>query len=320
MTMGPDTTDTPRSWQIWGALTIVYIVWGSTYLGIMVVIETIPPMLGGAMRFTIAGLLLVGFLLLRHGRSALTMNRRQFGGAALVGLLLLAGGNGMVAVAQQHISSGMAALLVASIPLLLVVMRVMARDRPSLLTTVGVLIGFSGVALLALTGGTGDDDGIGVVVILLASVSWALGSFLSGRMPMPSSPLAASAVEMVVGGLAMIVVGAAVGERLDLASVSGASWTALAYLIGAGSLIAYTSYIWLLQNAPISLVATYAYVNPVVAVILGMLILNETLTTQMVLGGLVIVVGVALVVSTERTRRRPAAAAPVKRQEELSHS
>ncbi|SDH99201.1 Uncharacterized membrane protein [Sinosporangium album] len=304
--------------MIWAALTTVYIVWGSTYLGIMVVMETIPPILGGAMRFITAGLLLAGVLLIRHGPSVFAMTRRQFGGAALVGVLLLTAGNGMIALAQQHISTGMAALLVAVVPLFLVILRVAARDRPNLLTLVGVLIGLGGVAVLSLVGDTGETGGTGIVIILLASVSWSIGSFMSARMAMPASPFAASAVEMLVGGAAMAAVGLVTGERLDVAAISPASWTAMAYLIAVGSLLGYTSYVWLLKNAPISLVATYAYVNPIVAVILGMLILDERLTPEMIAGGLVILLGVVLVVSTERRGRRPAVEAPAARGPELS--
>ncbi|SDL11011.1 EamA family transporter [Nonomuraea jiangxiensis] len=281
-------------------MAIVYVVWGSTYLGIRITIETMPPMLSGALRFVTAALLLAGFLVIRKGLAPFRMSWRQFGGAGLVGLLLLTGGNGMVAVAEQHISTGLAALLVASVPLWLVVFRLVVRDRPALLTVAGVLVGLAGVAALSLNGGGESASTTGVVVILLASLSWSIGSFLSARIPMPDNVWAASTVEMLVGGLGLLVVGPALGERLDLAAVSGRSWVALAYLVLVGSLVGFTAYTWLLGNAPISLVSTYAYVNPAVAVLLGMLVLNEQVTTQMILGGLVILAGVALVVSTER--------------------
>ncbi|WP_188188739.1 EamA family transporter [Nonomuraea sp. SYSU D8015] len=299
--MSANTPDNSRaSLLVWGALAIVYVVWGSTYLGIRIAIETMPPMLSGALRFVTAALLLGGFLLIKKGTAAFRMSPRQFGGAALVGLLLLTGGNGMVAVAEQHISTGLAALLVASVPLWLVVFRIVARDRPALLTLAGVLVGFGGVAALSLNGGGEAASTTGIVVILLASLSWSIGSFLSARIPMPANVWAASTVEMVVGGAGLVVAGLSLGERLDLAAVSGRSWVALVYLILVGSLVGFTAYTWLLGNAPISLVSTYAYVNPVVAVILGMLVVNEHVTAQILIGGAVILVGVALVVSTER--------------------
>ncbi|MFB4283812.1 EamA family transporter [Nonomuraea sp. MTCD27] len=286
--------------MVWGALAIVYVVWGSTYLGIRIAIETMPPLLHGAFRFVTAALLLAGFLLIKKGTAAFRMSPRQFGGAALVGLLLLTGGNGMVAVAEQHISSGLAALLVASVPLWLVIFRIAVRDRPAVLTLAGVLVGFGGVAALSLNGGGESAGTTGIVVILVASLSWSIGSFLSARIPMPPNVWAASTVEMLVGGAGLALVGTTIGERVDLAAISGRSWAALAYLVLVGSLVGFTAYTWLLGNAPISLVSTYAYVNPVVAVLLGVLVVNEHVTVQIILGGLVILVGVALVVSTER--------------------
>lgn len=303
--MTAHTPDRPTPLLIWTALAIVYVVWGSTYLGIAIVIETIPPMLSGALRFLAAAVLLGAFLAVRKGLGVFRMTRRQFAGAALVGLLLLTGGNGMVAVAEQHIGSGLAALLVASVPLWLVLFRIVARDRPALLTLAGVLVGFAGVAAVSLSGGGAAGSTTGIVVILIASASWSVGSFLSGRIAMPANPFAASTVEMLVGGAGMIAVGLGTGERLDLAAISGRSWAALAYLIVIGSLVGFTAYTWLLGNAPISLVSTYAYVNPVVAVLLGVLVLGEQVTAQIVIGGLVILVGVALVVSTERRPKAP---------------
>ncbi|WP_084955690.1 EamA family transporter [Thermoactinospora rubra] len=301
--MGQNTTDNRKAILIWVALGLVYVVWGSTYLGIKVAIETMPPLLHGAIRFTASAVILGGFLLARKGTAIFRMTGREFLGAAVVGLLLLTAGNGMVAVAEQHISTGLAALLVASVPLWLVVFRLLARDRPQVLTLAGVLVGFGGVAALSLSGGGTSGSATGIVVILLASLSWAIGSFLSGKIPMPKDPFAASSVEMLVGGVGLAVIGATLGERLDPAQVSAGSWLGLAYLILVGSMLGFTSYIWLLNNAPISLVSTYAYVNPVVAVVLGALVLGERVTVPVMLGGLVIVVGVALVISTERRPR-----------------
>ncbi|GAA4223891.1 drug/metabolite transporter (DMT)-like permease [Streptosporangium album] len=307
--MHHDTADSRTPLLVWGALAIVYVVWGSTYLAIRIVIETLPPLLSGALRFTTASLVLGAVVFLLRGRRAFRMTGKELGGAALVGLLLLTGGNGLVAVAEQHISSGLAALLVASVPLWLVIFRIVARDRPGVLTLAGVLIGFGGVAVLSLTGGGSGSDGAGITVILLASMSWSVGSFLSGRIPMPASPFTASAIEMAAGGVGLTLTGTVVGEHLDLGAVSGRSWAALAYLVVMGSLVAFTAYVWLLGNAPISLVSTYAYVNPVVAVVLGALVLSEPVTTSMIAAGLVIVVGVALVVSTERRRKAQASPA-----------
>jgi drug/metabolite transporter (DMT)-like permease len=301
---------------VWAALGVVYVVWGSTYLGIRIVIETMPPLLGGAVRFLAAGVILGVVLAIRYGPSVFRVSRRELGSALLVGLLLLTFGNGMVSIAEQHISSGLAALLVASVPLWLVVFRRLAGDRPRWTTIEGVAIGFGGLALLSLTrGGSATGSVFGIVVILCASCSWATGSFMSGRLRMPANPYVASVYEMLAGGLALTVLGLGKGETLHVESYSTRSWVALGYLIVFGSLLAFTSYVWLLGNAPISLVGTYAYVNPTVAVLLGAAILDERVTWATVLGGAIILLGVGLVVSTERRggvpARRPAGAEPV---------
>ncbi|WP_245899665.1 EamA family transporter [Nonomuraea indica] len=300
--MDQNTADRRSSLMVWGALAVVYVVWGSTYLGIAVAVESIPPLLSGAMRFVVAGLLLGGVVLARSGVAAFRMTRRQFLGAAVVGVLLLTFGNGMVAVSEQYISTGLAALLVASVPLWLVVFRIVVRDRPKSLTLAGVLVGFAGVAALSL-GGAQAGSTFGIVVILFGSLSWSVGSFLSSRIAMPANPFAASTVEMLVGGVGLSLLGTGVGERVDLQAITGRSWAALAYLVVVGSLIGFTAFSWLLGHAPISLISTYAYVNPVVAVILGALVLSEQVTTQILVGGLVILAGVALVISTERRGR-----------------
>ncbi|TDE58589.1 EamA family transporter [Nonomuraea mesophila] len=289
---------------VWGALAIVYVVWGSTYLGIGIVVESIPPLLGASMRFLAAAVLLGGFLLMKSGRRAFTMTRRQLLSASLVGVLLLTLGNGMLSVAEQYISTGLAALLVASVPLWLVAFRFVVRDRPRAATMAGVLVGLGGVAALSLTGHEGAAA-TGIAVVLLASLLWAVGAFLSGRVTMPADSFATSTIEMLAGGLGLAVLGAATGERLDPTTITGRSWIALAYLILVGSLIGFTAFSWLLGNAPISLVSTYAYVNPAVAVVLGALVLSEPITPRILVGGAIILVGVALVISTERRSKVP---------------
>jgi drug/metabolite transporter (DMT)-like permease len=296
-------THDSRSPLIWVTLPIVYVVWGSTYLGIHFVVETMPPLIGAGLRFLTAAVVLGAVLAVLRGPSVLRVPWRRLGTAALVGLLLLTAGNGMVGIGEQRISSGLTALLVASVPLWLVLFRSVTGDRPPAATVAGVLVGFGGLALLTLTRGGGSGDVIGIVVILLASLSWAIGSFLSARLPMPENPFVASVYEMAAGGLTLFVLGFGRGETPHFGAVSRASWVGLAYLIVFGSLVAFTSYVWLLGNAPISLVGTYAYVNPAVAVLLGVAFAGEHATWTIIAGGLVIVVGVGLVVSTERRSR-----------------
>ncbi|AVT31045.1 EamA family transporter [Plantactinospora sp. BC1] len=299
-----------RSALIWTALGVVYLVWGSTYLGIRVTVETLPPLFSAAARFAVAAAVLAVVLRLWRGPGGLRVTRRQLGNAALVGVLLLAGGNGLVVLAESGppstaVSSGVAALLIAIVPLLVVMLRAGTGDRPGLATLLGVSAGFVGLVLLVLpAGGVGAAPIVGALTVVGSAVSWSAGSFLSGRLDMPGDPFVATVYEMVAGSAALAVLGLARGEMrgFDLGAVSTRSWLALGYLTVAGSLVAFTAYVWLLHHAPISLVATYAYVNPVVAVTLGALLLDEPVTGQVLLGGAVIVFGVALVVSTERPR------------------
>ncbi|MFD6681192.1 MULTISPECIES: EamA family transporter [Micromonospora] len=296
---------------VWTALIVVYLLWGSTYLAIRITVETLPPLLSAALRFAVAGLILAVVLRLRRGPGALRVDRRQLGSVAVVGVLLLAGGNGLVVLAESGppgvaVPSGIAALLVATVPLLVVLLRSATGDRPPLWTFAGVTVGFVGLILLVLPGGgSGAVPLVGALTVVAATVSWSVGSFLSGRIRMPTDPFVATAYEMVAGSLVLALVAAGRGELADFhpAAVSTRSWLALGYLMVAGSLVAFTAYVWLLHNAPISLVSTYAYVNPVVAVALGALLVAEPVTPQVLLGGAVIVAGVAVVVVTERPRR-----------------
>ncbi|MGW1885272.1 EamA family transporter [Streptomyces sp. NPDC001970] len=303
----PTATTAPGlriSGAVWAALAIVYVVWGSTYLGIRVVVETMPPFLSAGARFIAAGLILAAIIAWRQGPSALKVTRAQLASAAVVGLLLLLGGNGLVVLAETAVPSGLAALLVAVVPAWVVVLRRASGERPGLGAYGGVLLGLAGLAVLTLPGLSGDVRLWGVLTVIAATVMWSVGSFSSARIPMPANPFAASAYEMVAGGIGCLLVGLGRGEQhgFVLGEVSGRSWTALAYLVVFGSLIAFTAYAWLLHSAPLSLVATYAYVNPVVAVLLGALVLNERLTWPIAVGGAVVVAGVCLIVSTERRR------------------
>jgi drug/metabolite transporter (DMT)-like permease len=292
---------------VWAALVTVYIVWGSTYLAIRVVVESeIPPLLGMGTRFLTAAALLLGFLALRRGWRSLRVTWRELRATAIVGTLLLLLGNGLVAVAEQTVPSGLAALIVGAVPLWFVLLRVARGDRPRPLTWLGVMVGFGGIAAISLP--RGGIDGVelwGVLVILVATVCWAFGSYLSPRLGLPKGALLATGYEMLAGGAIMTGVGLVVGEGADvsLGEVPAQGWVALAYLVVMGSLLGYTAYGFALANAPLSLVGTYAYVNPAVAVFLGWLILSEPITAVVLGGGLLVVAGVALVVGGERPPR-----------------
>ncbi|MEU1283032.1 EamA family transporter [Kitasatospora sp. NPDC005856] len=287
---------------VWLALLVVYIVWGSTYLAIRVAVETMPSFLSAAARFLVAGLLLVGYLLVRQGPAGLKVTGRQLASSALVGLLLLTGGNGLVVLGETSVPSGLAALLVAAVPLWMVVLTAAGGERPRVAELAGVLLGLVGLGVLSAPAIGGSVEPVGVILIIVATVLWATGSFVTKKIPMPGNVLAASAYQMLAGGTADLLVGLGRGEHhgLDLGAISGRSWVALAYLVMFGSLLAFTAYAWLLRSAPLTLVGTYAYVNPVVAVLLGWLILAEPLTGPTLAGGAIVVAGVCLVVSVSR--------------------
>jgi drug/metabolite transporter (DMT)-like permease len=290
----------------WVALVVVYVFWGGTYLGIRVGVETVPPLMLAGVRYLLAGLILLP-IALRNGppelRAADRPTRPAWIACGIVGLLLLLGGNGLVTVGERSVPSGFASLLVATVPLwLLVLDAALTRKWLGWLPLSGLLAGLVGVGLLA---GLGDGSsasgasGGGIAIILFASVSWALGTILSGRLKaLPQRPLLATAMQMLVGGAIITALAAATGEfnGFTLAQVSLRSWLALLYLIGPGSILALSAYGIAVRSLPTSTVATYAYVNPVVAVILGTLILSEKLTPMMLLGGALIVAAVALIV------------------------
>jgi len=308
----PDTL-APRNLAVWGALLIVYVVWGSTYLAIRVTVQTLPPFLSAGVRFLVAGVVLAVFFAVRSGADRLRVTGRQFGACALVGTLLVAIGNGGVVFAEdgppgRAVPSGVAALLIALVPLLVVVLRAATGDRPRGASLAGVVVGFAGLA--ALIASRGGEVGVvplgGSLIVVAAATSWAVGSFVSRSLPLPSDPFIATVYESLAGGAVLTAVGLGRGEEVPLAQVSTASWLAFGYLIVAGSLLAFTAYVWLLQHAPISLTSTYAYVNPAVAVALGALFVAEALTPAIVVSGAIIIAGVALVVSIERPRRAPA--------------
>ena len=297
-------------WKVWTALGLVYVVWGSTYLAIRYVVETLPPFLSAAGRFGVAGLLLAVYLAARRGRSGFRATQRELLNAAVVGLLLLAGGNGLVTVAEERgLPSGLAALLVAVIPLWVVVLRASAGDRPAVRTVVGVAIGFVGVAVLLLPGAR--PAGVALLpaaMVVLGSFLWSLGSFGATRVPLPRDPLMTTVVQMAGGASGLLIAGVVTGEKLRLGEVSAVSWIAWVYLVLFGSIVAFTAYSWLLGVAPVSQVSTYAYVNPVVAVLLGAVVAGEEVGGATLVGGAVIVLAVAVVVSEEGRRRRAALA------------
>jgi len=296
----------------WACLLIVYVVWGSTYLAIRVGVETMPPLLMAAARNLMAGLIMFPLAMRGRWRGARTAtttrrwpSRAEWLGCAIVGVLLLVA-NGAVGIGEQTVPSGLAALLVATVPLWLLGMdAALNHARLGLAQLAGLALGLAGVGLLS---GLGDRSrgisAVGVVVILAAAAAWALGTIMARRVTLPSSAALASGMQLLCGGAALLAIGAAAGEFGDLrpAQVSGRSWLALGYLIVVGSIVAFSAYGIAIRTLPTATVATYAYVNPVIAVLLGTLILNERLTPAILAGGALIVGAVVLVI-----RRTPPA-------------
>jgi len=297
--------------RVYTAFALIYVVWGSTYLAIFFAVETLPPFLMAGVRFLVAGTLMYGWVRLKRGSRA--PERAHWIGAATVGAFLLLGGNGGVVWAEQRVPSGLAALLVATVPVWMVLLEwARGGDRPRGRIMVGIAIGFLGLAILVgpteLLGGRTMDPA-GAAVLVLASLSWAVGSVISRRTSLPASPLLGTAMQMLCGGGLLLLLGTVAGEwaRLDLAAVAPRSWWALAYLIVFGSLVGFTAYIWLLQNVEIAKVATYAYVNPIVAVLLGWWLAGEQLSVRIGFAAAIIVAGVAFITSG---RSRPAMERP----------
>ena len=289
--------------RLLAAFAAVYLIWGSTYLAIRFAIETLPPFLMAGVRFTIAGGLLYGWTRLRGAEAPLRVHWRS---AAIVGGLLLLGGNGGVVWAEQTVPSGLSALIVAIVPLWMVLFDRGRSEKPSRAVWLGLLLGFLGVGLLVGPNGLGGGESVdlaGAGALVLASVFWATGSLYARRSTWPSSQGLATGMQMFSGGVLLLALGALTGElgRVEPSAISGRSLLALAYLIVFGALVAFSAYVWLLRATTPAKVATYAYVNPIVAVILGSALAGERLSPRIAMAGGLIVAAVVLIVGWRRT-------------------
>ena len=301
------TSERPSRLRVVAAFAAVYVLWGSTYLAIKFALESLPPFWMAASRFLIAGAILYVWAR-RRGEPA--PRRIHWRSALIVGGLLLLGGNGGVVWAEQRVPSGLAALLVATVPLWMVMLDGAGRGwkRPPVQVLAGVGIGLAGVALLVGPGrlGGGGIDPVGAAVLIAASLSWTAGSLYSRRAPLPSSPLLGTAMEMLGGGALLAVAGLFAGDwqRLDLAAATPRSLLAVGYLVVFGSLVGFTAYVWLLKVSPPPLAATYAYVNPVVAVFLGWALADEPVTGRTLVAAAVII-GAVVLITTYRAKPQP---------------
>jgi drug/metabolite transporter (DMT)-like permease len=277
--------------KVWTALWTVYIIWGSTYLAIAITGDSLPPLFAVSTRFVAAGAIMAAIVVRRGGTMRVT--RRELGAAVIIGCLL-PGANAVLFFAERDVPTGLASLIIASVPLWVVVLRLALRDRVPTLALVGVGIGFAGVAVLARP--SGGASAAGIALCVLSAVMWSVGSVFSSRLPLPRDPFAATSWEMLAGGLVMLPLGIATAHSLEPSTASILAWI---YLVTFGSVVGYTAYTWLLAHAPLGTVSTYAYVNPVVAIALGVLFRGEDLTTQILVGAAIVVVAVAIVVRQE---------------------
>jgi len=307
----------PLRWRITAAFAAIYLIWGSTYLAIRFAIETIPPFLMGGMRFLIAGSILYGVLRCRGVRSP---SRQQWRAALIVGGLLLFAGNGGVIVAEQFVPSSLAALIIATVPLWMVLLNWKwgDRSRPSTGTAIGLGLGLLGIGLIVAPGAQADGGAIsplGLIILVVASLSWSIGSLYSRRAQLPANALLSTSMEMLMGGVLMLIVGLLLGQgaQIRLDHISFLSLISLAYLVVFGSLIGFTAYVWLLKVSTPARVSTYAFVNPVVAVFLGMIFADETLSLRVLIAAAIIILAVILITFNQASTRSRQVAIPNKR-------
>lgn len=302
----------PSAVKLFLAFAAVYVIWGSTYLAIKYAIETLPPLLMAGVRFLIAGGALYAWARVRGEARPMLISWRP---SLVIGGLLLLGGNGFVVLAERDVPSGLAALLIATEPLMVVLLDWMrpGGSRPTSRVSFGLVLGLAGMALLVDpwgSGGAGEVHTLGALMLMAATISWAAGSLYAARSRQAASPMMAAAMQMLAGGALLLVVGLARGEAsmIDMSAVSLRSMGAFLYLIIFGSLVGFTSYSWLLRTVSPSLASTYAYVNPVVAVLLGWALAGEAITPRTILAAAVIISAVVIITSRGRARTRKEAA------------
>jgi len=290
---------------VWLALATVYAVWGSTFIALAIVVRDLPPFLAMAVRHLVAGAILLAIALPRGDRASDRIGRRQIVAAFIFGGLLFVTGHGALAWAQQTVPAGVAALLVGTIPIWMALFdRVAFGRRLNLLAYVGFVLGFAGLAFLFDPFGEGSVDRLGALVIVLSAMCWAAGSLYSRGAALPSRPLVSAGLAALCGGI-MLTGGSILSGEIGEAVWSRDAVLALGYLIVIGSIVGFSAYVWLLRAAPISLVSTYAYVNPIVAVVLAWALLGEEVTVQMVVAGAAVLVSVAMILRSSRATVEP---------------
>ena len=292
---------TASAFSVTASLAIIYFVWASTYVGTAFVVEEIDPYTGSGFRFILAGLLLFLFILITKGPKALLVTKKQIRNAMFIGFILIGLSSPLLGVAAQQISSGLIALLVAMTPIFIAILRFIFGDIPSIKTILGIVIGFTGVIVVLVI--TTVSNNLFIIICLISNVVWAIGSFWSQKIELPKSPLTTAAIQTLFGGMCAVLIGTLRGERTSsfFSASESETWIAFIYISVMGA-IAYSAYAFLLVNTPISLVATHAFVNPVVAIFLGNLLRNEKISLSIILSGAIVVVGIALVVLGEKKK------------------
>jgi drug/metabolite transporter (DMT)-like permease len=310
-----DRATRPPTWQVLLAFGIVYFVWGSTFLAIRVGVREVPPFLLAAMRFLLAGGFLYGWMRLRGTPNP---SRREWLSATLLALLIFVGDYGMVFWAETRVPSGVTAVMMATIPVFMALSEIffLGTQRLTPRLAIALLIGIGGVAVLvshSLGLGESSIDTAGAIALLIGSISWSVASALTRKLALPASKPMSSGAQMLCGGILLTLVAASLGEFRGFhpLAVSRMAWTALAYLIAAGSIIAFTAYVWLIHHESPTKVGTFAYVNPVVAVALGYFFAGEPLTARTLVGSLLVLVSVVVITTMPKKAAAPKVEATV---------
>ena len=292
---------TASTFSVMVSLGIIYFVWASTYVGTAFVVEEIDPYTGSGFRFMTAGMLIILFVIITKGPRALKINKKQVINAMFIGFILIGLASPLLGVSAQHISSGLIALLVAMTPIFIAILRFIFGDIPSLKTILGIVVGFGGVIIVLVIPTV--ENNLFIIICLISNVIWAIGSFWSQRIELPESPLTTAAIQTFFGGMCAILIGIFRGEETStfFNATESETWIAFLYISVMGA-IAYSAYAFLLVNTPISLVATHAFVNPIVALFLGNLLRNEKISISIIVSGTVVVCGIALVVLGEKRK------------------
>ena len=304
------TASQPRAWKVLLAFSIIYFVWGSTFLAIRVGVHEVPPFLLTGMRFLVAGLVLFGWM---RARGTPSPTRREWGGATLLALLIFVCDYGLLFWAERRVPSGVAAVMLATIPVFMSLSEIiiLKTQRLTIRLAAALVVGIGGVAVLvshSVSFGDAPIDPVGACALIAAAISWSAASALTRKVPLPAEKAMSSGVQMLSGGILLVLAAGLLGEfrRFQMQAVSAKAWLALAYLIVAGSIVGFTAYVWLIHHESPTKVGTYAYVNPVVAVLVGYFFGGEALGPRTIAGAALVLVSVVVITTTPKESKAAA--------------